>query len=175
MNIAPFSDSTYLTYHTKITSWDTTHYWPFPREYSVWNAAVAALQCWTQQCHWKSLHSILLQWLSTAAKKTARGNNIWLLHDHLKWCFWMRTCIGRWRLWEWKLEFKYTHSSQKSTTDIPHFHKWEFVFQPYHTTYHSWTTPSSLTSKTQKPHSGLLPFSIQQFWWGESCENWYTR
>ena len=25
---------------------DTTHYWPFAREYSVWNAAVTALQFW---------------------------------------------------------------------------------------------------------------------------------
>ena len=25
---------------------DATHYWPFPREYSVWNAAVTALQFW---------------------------------------------------------------------------------------------------------------------------------
>ena len=26
---------------------DTTHYWPFAREYSIWNAAVTALQFWT--------------------------------------------------------------------------------------------------------------------------------
>ena len=25
---------------------DTTHYWPFAREYFIWNAAVAALQFW---------------------------------------------------------------------------------------------------------------------------------
>ena len=25
---------------------DTTHYWPFATEYSVWNAAVTALQFW---------------------------------------------------------------------------------------------------------------------------------
>ena len=25
---------------------DATHYWPFAREYSIWNAAVAALQLW---------------------------------------------------------------------------------------------------------------------------------
>ena len=25
---------------------DTTDYWPFAREYSIWNAAVAALQFW---------------------------------------------------------------------------------------------------------------------------------
>ena len=25
---------------------DATHYWPFAREYSIWNAALAALQFW---------------------------------------------------------------------------------------------------------------------------------
>ena len=25
---------------------DATHYWPFAREYSIWNARVAALQFW---------------------------------------------------------------------------------------------------------------------------------
>ena len=71
---------------------------------------------WTshpQQCHWKCLHSFLLQQLSTAAMKPAWRNNIWSLHDHLKWHFWMRACTGRWRLWEWKQELKYNHSSQK--------------------------------------------------------------
>ena len=27
---------------------DTTHYWPFAREYSIWNATVAALQFWME-------------------------------------------------------------------------------------------------------------------------------
>ena len=26
---------------------DATHYWPFGREYLIWNAAVTALQFWT--------------------------------------------------------------------------------------------------------------------------------
>ena len=26
---------------------DATHVWPFAREYSIWNAAVATLQFWT--------------------------------------------------------------------------------------------------------------------------------
>ena len=25
---------------------DTTHYWPFAREYAIWNATVTALQFW---------------------------------------------------------------------------------------------------------------------------------
>ena len=46
MNLASFSDSTHLTYITKISSMDTTHYWPFAREYSIWSTAVTTLQFW---------------------------------------------------------------------------------------------------------------------------------
>ena len=48
MNLASFSCSTHLMYITKISSMDATHYWPFDREYTIWNAAVAALQLWTE-------------------------------------------------------------------------------------------------------------------------------
>ena len=48
MNLASFSCSTHLTCVTKISSIDSTHYWPFAREYSIWNAAVAALQFGTE-------------------------------------------------------------------------------------------------------------------------------
>ena len=48
MNLASFSCSTHLMYITNISSMDATHYWPFAREYSIWNAAVAALQFWTE-------------------------------------------------------------------------------------------------------------------------------
>ena len=47
MNIASFSDSTHLTYTTKVYVMDATHYWPFAREYLIWNATVTALQFWT--------------------------------------------------------------------------------------------------------------------------------
>ena len=46
MNIASLSDSTHLAYITKVYIMDATHYWSFAREYSVWNAAVTALQFW---------------------------------------------------------------------------------------------------------------------------------
>ena len=48
MNLASFSCSTHLTYITKISSMDVTHYWPFAREYSIWNSAVTALQFWME-------------------------------------------------------------------------------------------------------------------------------
>ena len=48
MNLSSFSDSTHLMYITKISSMDTTHYWPFAREYSIWNTAVVAIQFWME-------------------------------------------------------------------------------------------------------------------------------
>ena len=48
INLTSFSCSTHLMYITKISSMDATHYWPFAREYSIWNATVAALQFWTE-------------------------------------------------------------------------------------------------------------------------------
>ena len=44
---------------------DTTHYWPFGREYSVWNAAVAALQFWTADLDSEML-SNAIEWVYTA-------------------------------------------------------------------------------------------------------------
>ena len=48
MNLTLFSDSTHLHISTRFLIMDATHYWPFAREYSIWNAAVAALQFWME-------------------------------------------------------------------------------------------------------------------------------
>ena len=132
---------------------------------------------WTlypQQCHRVSLNSFLLQQLSTSPTESARRNNIQSLSDHLKWHLWKITCTRRWRLWEWEWELKYSQSSQKSTTDIPHFPEWEFVFQSYHIPYHSWTTPRTLAPKIQKPQSCMPPFGVYQFLWREPCKNHWS-
>ena len=175
MNLALFSDSTHLTYITRISSMDATNYWPFAREYSIWNATVAALQFWMedlktshpQWCYRKSLHSLLLQQLCKSVKKHIRRSTTWSLYDHLKWGFWMKTCTRRWRIseWEWKLE--YSHSPTKSTMPISHLSKWKLVFQSCYTTYQSASTSSTVTSKTQQPQSCTLPSDIWQFWWRE--------
>ena len=35
-------------YTATIPSMDTADYWPMAREYSIWNAAIASLQFWTE-------------------------------------------------------------------------------------------------------------------------------
>ena len=64
------------------------------------------------------------------------------------------------RLWQWEQELKYSHSSQKSTTDI-HFHKWEFIFQSYHTTYTAEQHPvhSPKDSESLALYATILVFS----------------
>ena len=44
---------------------DATHYWPFAREYSIWDAAVAALQFWMADLNPQSL-SNAIEWVYTA-------------------------------------------------------------------------------------------------------------
>ena len=70
---------------------DTTDYWPFAHEYSIWNASVAVLQIWTD---------LDPQTLSNATKRVytaffnidsahhlqsiEEGSIIQLLHDHIE-------------------------------------------------------------------------------------------
>ena len=86
----------------------------------------------------------------------------------------MRTHTGRWRIWEWKQKSKYSHSSQKGIANVPHFHQWQYIFWPCHTTYHSWTTPRTLHKKIQKLQPCLPPFSVYQLWWREPCKNMWS-
>ena len=44
---------------------DASHYWPFAREYSIWNAEVAALQFWMADLNHQML-SNTIEWIYTA-------------------------------------------------------------------------------------------------------------
>ena len=44
---------------------DGTHYWPFAREYSIWNAAVTALQFWMADLECQTLSNVI-KWAYTA-------------------------------------------------------------------------------------------------------------
>ena len=43
---------------------DATHYWPFAREYSIWNTAVTALQFWVAELEPQTL-SNAVEWVYT--------------------------------------------------------------------------------------------------------------
>ena len=40
---------------------DATHYCPFPREYSIWNTAVTALQFWTADLNPRTISNAIEQ------------------------------------------------------------------------------------------------------------------
>ena len=44
---------------------DATHYWPFAREYSIWNAAVTALKFWMADLNLQTLSNVT-EWVYTA-------------------------------------------------------------------------------------------------------------
>ena len=44
---------------------NTTHYWPFAREYSIWNPAVADLQFWTADLNPQTLSNVI-EWVYIA-------------------------------------------------------------------------------------------------------------
>ena len=109
MYIVSFCDSTPPA--RRLFIMDATHYWLFAREYSIWNATVVALPFWMADLEPQTL-SNTIEWVYTAffcstsaVKEHIRRSIIQSLLDHTKWCFWMGTCPGRWRLqqWEWKL------------------------------------------------------------------------
>ena len=69
---------------------DATHYWPFAREYSIWNAAVAAQQFWMADLEPYILSNAIehsSEQLCPAVMKYMRRSIIWSLYDHPKWCF----------------------------------------------------------------------------------------
>ena len=67
---------------------DTTVYWLFAWEYSIWNASSCSTTVLdgrsqssdSQQCHWKGLHRLLLQWFYPAPAICGRRNVIQSLH-----------------------------------------------------------------------------------------------
>ena len=81
--------------HSTYTNMNATNYWPLAREYSVWNAAVAALQFWTADLDTHILSNTINQVFnaffystSTHTLSTIWWNIIWSLHDHAKCHIW---------------------------------------------------------------------------------------
>ena len=71
---------------------DATDYWPFAGEYSIWNAAVTAIQFWTNDINPQTLSSVIERvyiafFYSDSAQHqqyVGEKNIIQLLHDHLE-------------------------------------------------------------------------------------------
>ena len=128
---------------------NVTDYWPMAREYSIWNAVVAALQFWTANLKAHVLSSTIEQVYNAFFYTTFMH----LLCDHTKCSLWEETHLGRWRLWEWKWKFQHTHSSQTYSQTPPCIQWWQHLLWP--TTPHSTGTSHS----HHKPIQCQLSFS----------------
>ena len=68
---------------------NATDYWPFAREYAIWNIAVTTLQYWTADLKPHALSSTIecvynffLHLFSTTTSEPTQRYPIWSLHDH---------------------------------------------------------------------------------------------
>ena len=167
--------------HLQISTMDASQYWSFAREYSIWNATVAALQFWMtglKQCILinaieLSLCTLLLQWLHTRNMKSTRRNTLQSLCDHLKWCFWNWPCTEEWRLWEWEWKLQHPHPSQQSTKYLPCLKKGRLILQSstlWSVTDYTGAAWRDPTMQTQSSQLHTPPISVNQFQWWEACE-----
>ena len=61
---------------------DTTHYWPFAREYLIWNATVVALQFWTADLE-PHILSNAIEWVYTAFFYSNSAPQLWNLPEEI--------------------------------------------------------------------------------------------
>ena len=61
---------------------DATHYWPFAREYSIWNATVRALQFWTADLKPHSLSDAIEQ-VDAAFLYSNSAQQLWNLPEEI--------------------------------------------------------------------------------------------
>ena len=70
-----FSVQYHLDFYSKYINMDATDYWLMAREYSVWNAAIAALQFWTADLNAHTLSSAIEE-VYSAFFYTASGHTL---------------------------------------------------------------------------------------------------
>ena len=76
---------------------DATHYWPFAREYSIWNAAAAAFQFWMAELNPQTLSNASAwvyaaffcsnpaQQLRSISEEVLFGHFVTTLNDAFEW------------------------------------------------------------------------------------------
>ena len=77
-------------FHLKTGTMDASQYWPFAWKYSIWNAAVAALQFWTDDLKPHVL-SHVIDWDYTAFFYSDHAQQIWNLSDKILFSCFMTT------------------------------------------------------------------------------------
>ena len=69
---------------------DATHYWPFAREYSIWNIAVTALQFWIADLK-PHIPSDAIEWVYTAFFCSNSAQQLWNQSEEIIFSHFMTT------------------------------------------------------------------------------------
>ena len=91
---------------------DTTHFWLFAREYSVWNATVTALQFWTADLE-PHILSDAIEWIYAAFFCNHSGQQLWNQPEEIIFGGFMTTLNDVFE-WELALEDKGYESGSES-------------------------------------------------------------
>ena len=110
---------------------DATHYWPLARKYSIWNAAVAALQSWPADLEPQTLCNAI-KWVSTTffcsnsaqqlrciSEEVLFGHFVTTLNDSFEW----ELALGDKGYNRGSGKLKYSHFFTKNTMPISHIYK----------------------------------------------------
>ena len=91
---------------------DATHYWPFAREYSIWNAAVAALQFWMAGLEPQTL-SDAIEWVYTAFFCSTSAQQLRSISEEVLFSHFMTTLNDAFE-WECAQKMKVTTAGVKA-------------------------------------------------------------
>ena len=147
LSIIQWFNSPYI--HQQVNTMDATHY-GHVHENIQYGMPQSQHYNFGQQISNLTILSNVIEWVYTAFFYSKSAQQLWNLPEEILFSHFVTTLndtlerkphTRRWGLWEWEQELKYSHSSQKSTMDIPHFLKWNLSFNP--------TTP--LTTAEEHP------------------------
>ena len=129
---------------------DTTDYWPFAQEYSIWNAAVAALQFWMDNLEPLVL-SKAIERVYTAFFCSDSAQHLWYVAEEILFGHFMTTLNDA---FEWVLTLEdigYESWNERLSVPTPlHREPW-----PFHV-----STPENLSFRSATPRSCPSPSSL---------------
>ena len=133
-----------------ILHYGPNHYWPFPREYSIWNAAVAALQFWIADLEPQTL-SNAIEWVYTAffcsnPAQQVRGISEEVLFGHFM------TTLNDASEWELALEDEGYDSGSESLNIPTHQHRTPCLYHVSTTKNLSFRPATPLAHWAHLPH-----------------------
>ena len=167
--------------HLQVSTMEASEYWPFAWEYSLWNAAVAALQFWMAVFEPHILSNAINR-VYAAFFYSDFTQQIWNLPEEILFGPFVTTLndasdtelAQEGEGYESGSEnFNIPHSSQNSTESLPSLNKGRLIL--WSCTLSSITNYTGaawrdLTSQIQTLQPFIPPISVHQFRWWESCE-----